>query len=237
MAIFAALCFVLLSVFRLSLGEENEHISLRLYDILDKMVRLENKIEQWEKERVSFQETVLSILEHRKDEMQGILNDQRESVKIIRNDYEVFRDQINNRTEHFSEICAPPQEKPAFTACLDNTESFSAGDILIFNKVLYNQNDGYNQKTGIFTVQTNGTYIFSFHIEDYLEQNFPVHLTVDSVRKGSAVIFPHNRSTQSGNTVVLGLRAGQLVWIEVERSGRVYGAQSFCGTTFSGAYI
>lgn len=128
-------------------------------------------------------------------------------------------------------------EKTAFTACLDHPQTYSAGQTLIFNKILYNKNNGYNVNTGLFTARSDGPYMFSFHIEHWATPELPVHLIVDNERQVSAVTAPHGTSTQAGNTIVLGLRAGQRVWIWLEKDGQLYGSDTFRGTCFSGAFI
>ena len=47
----------------------------------------------------------------------------------------------------------------AFTAQLTEDKTLSAGDIIVFDKVLMNYGDGYDQTTGKFRCPVNGIYL------------------------------------------------------------------------------
>lgn len=127
--------------------------------------------------------------------------------------------------------------KTAFTAFLDHRESYSPGDVLIFNRIISSYNNGYDPSTGIFTARAPGIYMFSFQIEHWNTMEFPVHLVVDNATQVSAIISTKQLSTQSGNTAVLELKSEQSVWIEADRDGELFGSDRSRGTTFTGAFL
>ena len=49
----------------------------------------------------------------------------------------------------------------AFSAYIDSTTSLST-DKTVFNRVLINEHQAYDQSTGVFTCPISGVYMFSF---------------------------------------------------------------------------
>jgi hypothetical protein len=115
-----------------------------------------------------------------------------------------------------------------FTAYLDHRQDVPANSVLKFNRVLYNLGNAYNNYTGIFTVPVNGTYLFSFQIEEWDTPEIVCKLQVDGTNQVGA---------QSGNTAILGLAKGQSVWVQIINNGRFYGESTFGGTSFAGAFL
>ena len=51
----------------------------------------------------------------------------------------------------------------AFSAYVDeNTSPSKAGDVYVFDKVLTNKGQAYDESTGVFTCPISGTYVFTF---------------------------------------------------------------------------
>ena len=50
--------------------------------MIEAMVRMEVKMEQWDKERKTFEENVLSTLELRKEEINGVLDTKKEQIEV-----------------------------------------------------------------------------------------------------------------------------------------------------------
>ncbi|XP_052759889.1 inner ear-specific collagen-like [Mya arenaria] len=127
-------------------------------------------------------------------------------------------------------------ESVGFTAVLDHEEAVHTGNMVKFNKILYNAGNMYNPITGIATIPTNGVYLFSFSIEEWETPELSCRLKVDGVQKVGAVIVPNHHSDQAGNTAVLHLTKGQSVWVE-STEGTVYGESGFYGTSFTGVLL
>ncbi|KAH3842713.1 complement C1q and tumor necrosis factor-related protein 9-like isoform X1 [Dreissena polymorpha] len=125
-----------------------------------------------------------------------------------------------------------------FTAYLDGDEHIHKGQTLKFNRTLYNANHMYNLNTGVVTIPVEGKYIFSVAIEHYQQQILRCYLLVNGENMIDVIIHAdsHSLNTQSSNTAVLGLNAGNAVWVTCDE-GHVFGDNSFRGTTFSGALL
>lgn len=126
----------------------------------------------------------------------------------------------------------------AFYAYLDHSVSFITFNILLFNQVVYNAGNGYNPHTGVFTVPEPGTYILSFHFENWREGGSQrANLYVDSDIVAGSIIDPKGKiSTQAGTTIILHLTKGQSVYVKVQ-NGEVYGSPSERYTVFTGALL
>ncbi|XP_060903400.1 complement C1q tumor necrosis factor-related protein 7-like [Labrus mixtus] len=103
---------------------------------------------------------------------------------------------------------------------------------VVFSKVLYNLQGGYDPVSGLYTAPINGTYMFSFHLTVHervlkvgLFHNFrPIVITTDPKVLGT-----------TSHSVVLHLARGDQVWVQVKNSvtnGMYAGAES--SSTFSG---
>ncbi|XP_045183918.2 complement C1q-like protein 4 isoform X1 [Mercenaria mercenaria] len=154
------------------------------------------------------------------------------SFKIVKNSLDALEERVNNldggrRSE---------KKAVAFTATLDHEVKVGNGDTLTFNNILNNAGNGYNSDTGIFTAPIAGTYIFAFHIEHWETKELTAQLMLDNTIQVSSVVYPGGKSTQSGNTAVIGLQMGQTVWVKTSE-GQLYGSETFHGTTFSGALL
>ncbi|XP_060606443.1 complement C1q-like protein 2 [Ruditapes philippinarum] len=127
--------------------EDEPTFSKFKYDkqMLETMVRMEAKMNQWDKERKIFEENVLAILEHRREEMQEKYLKQDEKLKNIEG----------------SLISTP---KIAFNAYTLSGGKYVNNQPLIFPYVLLNMGEGYDKATGIFTAPVTGLYFFSAHI-------------------------------------------------------------------------
>ena len=81
---FASVTFVTLLCYSLA-TEDEPTCSKFMYDkqMLETMVRLEAKMNQWDRERKVFEENVLSILEHRRDEMERKFKKQNENLDAM----------------------------------------------------------------------------------------------------------------------------------------------------------
>jgi hypothetical protein len=76
---------------------ENEPIYSKFeYDkrMLETIVRMEAKMDRWDKERITFEENVLAVLEHRREEMQKKFLNQNK----IQNELNDLREKVNNGT-------------------------------------------------------------------------------------------------------------------------------------------
>ncbi|CAM4730430.1 unnamed protein product [Leuciscus chuanchicus] len=113
----------------------------------------------------------------------------------------------------------------AFFAFVGTTLPASA-KVLVFSRVLYNGQNHYNQKSGLFLCQIPGVYEFQFSCIGTrtlgtvtLKRNNVVQLTAEKI----------NLNTQSlaEGKVILNLNIGDRVWIEASRGANVISSSSY----------
>ena len=111
----------------------------------------------------------------------------------------------------------------SFTAySITNNNKPSSGSLLKFSSVFTNQGNAYSTATGKFTTPYNGTYSFSSSLTGYYNSGseFRVELVVDSSTK----VYTREQFDYSSNweqvsfDIVLPLKVGQKVWIEIRSS-------------------
>ncbi|XP_033762936.1 complement C1q tumor necrosis factor-related protein 5-like [Pecten maximus] len=91
----------------------------------------------------------------------------------------------------------------------------TAADILIFDRVVLNEGDAYNNSTGVFTCPVNGTYKFTWSVQ--IQNTDWGHVLVDfklnGSTKGFTITFGPKEHT-STNTVILRLKGGDRIWLQ-----------------------
>ncbi|XP_045184810.2 heavy metal-binding protein HIP-like [Mercenaria mercenaria] len=110
-------------------------------------------MEQWDKELKRFKEVIISVLEHRREEMDIKLEKFSEENKKL-------RDEIKNITTE-SEMGNPVI---AFNAYTRVSGKYPLGLVVIFPEVLLNEGGGYNLTIGHFTAPVAGFYHFKAHV-------------------------------------------------------------------------
>ncbi len=98
--------------------------------------------------------------------------------------------------------------------------------VVVFNQVLYNGQNHYNQTSGQFFCQIHGVYEFQFSCRGTrtlgtvtLKKNNGVQLTAET-------LILNTRSLAEGS-VVLNLQRGDRVWIEASRGANGIGRSSY----------
>jgi chromosome segregation ATPase len=72
--------------------------------MLETMVRMEAKMNQWNKEKENFEENMLSVMEHRKVEMKQEFAKQNQQIGQILNDYKKIREELNDKTAYLEKL-------------------------------------------------------------------------------------------------------------------------------------
>ncbi|XP_060601954.1 uncharacterized protein LOC132755164 isoform X1 [Ruditapes philippinarum] len=134
-----------------------------------------------------------------------------------------------------------PENPVAFTAILDHEVLHSGIDqTVVFNKVLLNDGNAYNNHTGVFTVPKEGVYMFYLAFGAGFEAHrLWLHIVVDGQAKvaGVADTVQTNHDAQGTNLVLLHLHKGESVWVSTFGIPDVliHGSQTW--TTFSGVLL
>ncbi|KAL4224120.1 hypothetical protein ACF0H5_017573 [Mactra antiquata] len=141
----------------------------------------------------------------------------------------------------FSARRAFPDVPYAFTALLDHNVWHSGIDqTVIFNKVLLNDGNAYNEHAGISTVPVDGVYMFYLAFAAGGEAHrLWMHIVVDGSEKVSGVAdtLQLNHDAQGTNLALLHLQKGDSVWVATYAIAdvQIYGLLPF--TTFSGTLM
>ncbi|CAC5378759.1 unnamed protein product [Mytilus coruscus] len=112
----------------------------------------------------------------------------------------------------------------AFSVYLDHDLDLGAPEVLKYNKIITNEGGGYNLNTGAFICPESGMYLLSFYIGErggLSPQGAYIYLKVNNVNIIDAVVdAPHyTQDLQGGNTVIIRLKAGDVVITQHEDSG------------------
>ena len=112
-----------------------------------------------------------------------------------------------------------------------------AGQTVIYDEVLTNEGNGYDDRMGVFTCPVVGTYIFAV---DALSPNLVwLHLYLNKTMVASLHVHEHDNNDsylQISRTVVLTLKRGDHVKVnDVSYTGAVYhnGNSGFSGANLS----
>lgn len=134
-----------------------------------------------------------------------------------------------------------PETPFAFSAVLgNNVDHVGIEKTVLFNTVLLNDGNAYNNRTGVFTVPKEGVYMFYLAFSAGIEPHKVwMHIVVDGAWKvaGVADSISPGHDAQGTNFVVLHLRKGDSVWVSTFAIAdvKIFGASGF--TTFSGVLL
>ncbi|XP_045163871.2 uncharacterized protein LOC123528207 [Mercenaria mercenaria] len=132
----------------------------------------------------------------------------------------------------------------AFSTYLDHDVDLGLHQTIRFNQVITNEGNGYNPYSGIFTCPEAGMYLLSFFIGERADpadvKEMAAELMINNVNIVNAVVdsFHRTQDLQGGNTVVIRLKQGDVVWVSAVASGiHVEGSSGLRISTFSGVFL
>lgn len=130
----------------------------------------------------------------------------------------------------------------AFTAAVKKhfLNHMQTGDRIVFETVISNYGDGYQNSTGIFTVPLHGLYMFSCSVLDQMASDahgsVKLHAEIVQNNVTLARVFAHaqdNYRDQGAQTIIVEAMKGDVVWIRIADNNDVsVGGNLY--TTFSG---
>ena len=105
----------------------------------------------------------------------------------------------------------------AFSARItSNMAAPSIGSTIVFGTETLDQGDGYNPSTGIYTVQQNGTYTFTWSLTVYSGGYITTALTINNSPKQYLRTAFVTGDGSSSATVVVELNVGDTVKIKLD---------------------
>lgn len=125
------------------------------------------------------------------------------------------------------------QPRPAFSATRTRENDIKNANIVIFNNVITNQGNHYDNTTGEFKCGVNGYYYFVYHAISI--SNLCLKIIKNKKEQVGFCDFnvKQNPQINSGGTV-LKLTKGDAVWIEVDRSSMGLKLTKDADTIFNG---
>ena len=110
--------------------------------------------------------------------------------------------------------------------------NLGAGQTIVFDKVITNVGNAYDNMTGIFTAPVRAVYVF----EMTLMTDFGKHQYLELVQNGQHIIWNYgqaaNQLDSSSRTVTVELAKGAKVWIRTKNNAS-HGSGVVHGHTFS----
>uniref|UniRef100_A0A669QNX1 Complement C1q C chain n=1 Tax=Phasianus colchicus TaxID=9054 RepID=A0A669QNX1_PHACC len=104
-------------------------------------------------------------------------------------------------------------QQSAFSVTRQTGEHPMKNSPVIFNNVITNINNDYSTTTGKFTSKISGLYYFVYHSS--MERNLCILLFQDTVKKASFCDHKTNNIQVTSGGILLHLKAGNQVWLEV----------------------
>ncbi|XP_078319041.1 complement C1q-like protein 4 [Crassostrea virginica] len=128
-------------------------------------------------------------------------------------------------------------DKVAFTAIFTQDTTSKNNQILVFPHIITNVGGGYNVNTGVFTAPRDGVYVFFCKITSSgssSEMRFEFILNGSTKTRNLVYGRTGHPYRTSSNSIVLQLRHGDRVWINMYFGGNQWGDGSGGDQSFSG---
>lgn len=187
-----------------------------LEHLLEKLVRMEFKVEQLEKS--------INCSRCCEGESSNIKSLDAITSKLLQLDLKIKQLETKNNT--------PSAHKVIFSALIDNSiSSLNSGDIIPFKDVQVNLGNGYST-SGVFTAPVSGTYYFQTSFLTSPSDELWVTIDLNGGTVGRANGKGHNTRHGTGTqTVIMDLAVGDKVSVKCAGGHNIYGSlySSFSG--------
>ncbi|XP_060606447.1 uncharacterized protein LOC132758768 [Ruditapes philippinarum] len=184
--------------------------------MLEKMVRMEAKMNQWDKEKENFEENMLSIMEHRKQEMKREFVKQNQQIGQMLDDYKKIREELKDKTAQLEKFAGNFTKTPtiAFNAYLMPGRVYGDGETVVFSEILLNEGYGYDKSTGIFTAPLAGLYEFSVHVCNVDAKFMTVAIVYMDTEVAATTEYESNSSSCSSVLAPVKMAIGGRVYVK-----------------------
>lgn len=211
-------CFVSLLTLPLLLSfafaEEPDRYS---YDaqILEKMIRMELKVEKMRNEIQQTQSKVVTVLE----QVSQVLENKTTELKLLQDRIEI--------------------PMVAFSAYDPVDKSLDTNQILILQTVTLNKGDGYDNAIGIFTAPVTGLYYFTVHVCSYSGRGFYYDIILEHNPIARSTQYNNVQHDCSSVTAITLVTTKERVWVKCTsgNSNEQLYENSYRRTTFSGVLL
>lgn len=198
----------------LSLERESEKYT---YDakLLEKMIRMELKVEKMEKDIKETQSNVVTVL----GQVSKVLENKTEELKLLQERVEM--------------------PIVAFSAYNPIDRSLDTNQILILQTVTLNKGDGYDNVIGIFTAPVTGLYYFTAHVCNYSNRGIYYDIILEHNPIAKSTHYNTAQYDCSSVTALTMVTTGQRVWVKCTsgNSSPQFYEDGHRRTTFSGVLL
>ncbi|XP_062601053.1 uncharacterized protein LOC134262704 [Saccostrea cucullata] len=199
-------------------------------------MKLTEKVNELEKSQLEMNKTLYDEMVDKIDDLKGEMKDiNHDQLKLSStvSSLEVFRTNLS-----ISKYIRP---NVGFTAGIVSGKRTSKNVTLVFPKVVYNEGEGYDPSTGVFTSPTDGVFIFYISILSGNKDNIWVDIVLNDVTKVRALAYsvsvPGNIEQAGSNVALLQLKRGDKVKTRTANSAGRYHSHNVPICTFSGFQI
>lgn len=174
--------------------------------LLGKMTRVQIQMEQWDSELKKFEETVLAVLEHRREEMSKLIENINSKMENIEQKNKTQKDDMNIELDKISKELTTLQDElanltkgrieaptVAFNAYLTTSGSYTENQIIKFPHILLNEGNGYNETSGYFTATVSGLYQFFAHVCNQPSQYMTFSIVHGETEVGRSAAYEDSR--------------------------------------------
>lgn len=208
--------------------------------MLEKVLRLELKVEQLNKELKSAEDIVLSLLERRSQETITMTKKSETlSETVAANTMKIESTIARLEQLKGSEINLTYTVAPVgFMACYYRSESTALNQDahIVFDSVITNIGGAYNAKDGKFTAPYRGMYVFHLSVMTPPNNHQYVSIVKDGVEVAFELADARGDSTYETGSFqwVVDLNKGSQIWIKAWRAGYIHGS---CHSKFTGFLV
>ena len=128
---------------------------------------------------------------------------------------------------------------PAFSAAIDKHITVTSGTNVVYNKVITDVANIYDNSTGVVSAKSPGIYIIHFFSLSRNGEEIYLELYHNSNFVCALYNYAENEWTHAGNTAILHLKTGDTVSVKaaVGYDNSIYGGPDEVYSSFSGALI
>ncbi|XP_060601877.1 caprin-2-like [Ruditapes philippinarum] len=206
--------------------------------LLEKMIRMEVKVEEIEKRITKTNQNVINVLEELKIERTKMKND---NIELQTNYAKEMEERMNDITDLKAMFFT---DTIAFKAGGPTDLSLETGQIIVFAKNMLNKGGAYNNKTGIFTAPVSGTYIFMIHLCIKNKNSMYYGIMVDDTVYTSGRVYDSVADSCYTADALVVLSGGEQIYVKClfgsSSSGELYEYSSSSynfWSTFSGSLV
>ncbi|XP_059150458.1 uncharacterized protein LOC131937223 [Physella acuta] len=115
--------------------------------------------------RLSLNATNGASLDDKVSNLQKSVDNLLERVKAVERSNQQMLLSVRNQSDQLEAVKEKMSLTAAFSATLREEKNIVTGDTILFNDVMLNEGQGYNQSSGIFTAPSAGLYVFHVVLE------------------------------------------------------------------------